>query len=287
MRLSDSLIFTKRKIVAIISLCVVALALIGIVSLNHAQSITAAFDDTKDNTFANEIQSLDVVGILDGTGCNNDDHNFCPEDPMKRWHLAVWMVRFKEGEPEAITSSSFDDVDVDEWWAAHVERLVDLKITIGCDDDNFCPTDNVTRAQMASFLSRALDLPDAESAGFTDVDADNVHLDNINKITSAGITQGCSTTPYKYCPDNSITKGQAAAMISRAIDYEGANASGSGSTKKTKSYDDPTAGGKIPATITDAGPKEDILLGSLFLIGIAASVSCVRIWYTTYKRQNA
>jgi hypothetical protein len=43
-----------------------------------------------------------------------------------------------------------------------IDRLADSGVTKGCNppaNTRFCPGDSVTRAQMASFLTRALQLP--------------------------------------------------------------------------------------------------------------------------------
>ncbi len=58
----------------------------------------------------------------------------------------------------APTSASFNDVPTNYWAFREIEALADSGITSGCDASNFCPDDNVTRAQMAAFLARALGL---------------------------------------------------------------------------------------------------------------------------------
>ena len=44
--------------------------------------------------------------------------------------------------------------------------------------------------------------------------------DYINAIFNAGITQGCSSTPMKYCPQDDVTRDQMAAFIVRALEGE-------------------------------------------------------------------
>ena len=87
--------------------------------------------------------------------------------------------------------------------------MADEGITTGCGSlTRFCPKDNVSRAQMAVFLTRALDLSDTTPLGFTDIG----HLtptfqDAINALANAGITGGCATGPLRYCPDQTVTRG--------------------------------------------------------------------------------
>jgi hypothetical protein len=89
-------------------------------------------------------------------------------------------------------------------------------ITTGCDPHLYCPKDPTTRGQMATFLDRALDLPDTDEDFFND-DNGIVHEDAINRIAAAGITTGCD--PHKFCPKDPVTRGQMATFLDRAFDF--------------------------------------------------------------------
>ena len=69
---------------------------------------------------------------------------------------------------------------------------------------------------MATFLTRALRLPEASSAGFSDTEG-NTHESNIDALAAEGITVGCATEPLRYCPNNSVTRAQMATFLSRAL----------------------------------------------------------------------
>jgi hypothetical protein len=87
-------------------------------------------------------------------------------------------------------------------------------ITGGCGGGRFCPTASVTRAEMASFLVRALNLPATSSDFFTD-DEGSIHEGDINRLAAAGITGGCTATTF--CPHQSVTREQMAAFLKRAL----------------------------------------------------------------------
>ena len=53
---------------------------------------------------------------------------------------------------------TFGDVAVDHPFFQYIEALAASAITGGCGNGNFCPTSNLTRGQMAVFLSKALGL---------------------------------------------------------------------------------------------------------------------------------
>jgi hypothetical protein len=99
--------------------------------------------------------------------------------------------------------------------------LAEEGITKGCNppaNDEYCPTDRVTRGQMAAFLVRFLGLTAQNPAiDFTD-DNGSIFETNIEQLATAGITKGCNPpTNNKYCPNNYVTRGQMAAFLVRAL----------------------------------------------------------------------
>ena len=161
--------------------------------------------------------ALDAEGLLVGTECG--EARLCPGEGIERWVMAVWLVRAVDGtDPAGSASGRFSDVSPNEWWATHVERLAELEVTLGCGDGTrFCPTDVVTRAQMATFLVRAFELDTEGGAGFTDI-AGNTHEGSIYILAAERITAGCSKSPLWYCPNRSVTRGQMATFLARALD---------------------------------------------------------------------
>ena len=161
------------------------------------------------------LSALEAGGILDNTPC--DDGSNCSEQPIPRWVMAVWLIRaLSNGGPVFEGTPRFSDV-AGSWWAAHVERLAELGITRGCDDILFCPQSAVTRAQMATFLTRAFGLDAGDPADFVDT-VGNAHEKAIDALASARITAGCSSNPARYCPDREVTRGQMATFLARALD---------------------------------------------------------------------
>lgn len=98
----------------------------------------------------------------------------------------------------------------------NIEAIARAGITGGCVKEGtaFCPDLPVTRAQMASFLARALEL-EATAPTFTDVDPASVHANNIGAIAAAGITLGCG--PDLFCPDDLVTREQMASFLARGL----------------------------------------------------------------------
>jgi len=99
-----------------------------------------------------------------------------------------------------------------------IDMIAELGITRGCNPPTntmFCPSDSVTRGQMAAFLVRAFDLPTTTIDHFADDDGTTFESD-INKLTSAGITAGCGGG--NYCPDQTLPRAQMAAFLVRVLD---------------------------------------------------------------------
>ncbi len=81
----------------------------------------------------------------------------------------------------------------------------------------FCPDRNLTRAEFATFITRALDLPNTNQDFFID---DNGHVleGPINRIAAAGITVGCNPpTNNRFCPNRVLTRGETATLLTRAL----------------------------------------------------------------------
>lgn len=87
-------------------------------------------------------------------------------------------------------------------------------ITAGCGSRLYCPRQLVTRAEMATFLQRALKLIPATSGPFTDV-AGNPHEQAINAIAAAGVSVGCA--PGLYCPFDAVPRDQMASFLTRGL----------------------------------------------------------------------
>jgi len=109
------------------------------------------------------IEKLYADGIT--VGCATNPLRYCPEDPVTRSQMAIFLLRAKYGAayvpPGVGSNTGFNDVPVTYWAAAWIEQLYAEGITTGCGTSplTYCPEDSVTRAQMAVFLVRTFNLP--------------------------------------------------------------------------------------------------------------------------------
>jgi len=103
------------------------------------------------------INELYHEGITGGCGVN--PLVFCPDQPVTRAQMAVFLLRAKHGSTYLPPASVNIFVDVDStYWAINwINQLYTEGLTGGCAQNplSFCPDNNVTRAEMSVFLLRA------------------------------------------------------------------------------------------------------------------------------------
>lgn len=116
---------------------------------------------------------------------------------------------------------SFTDVKDDIWYAESVQKLSDFNIIGGFEDNTFKPDQNVTRAQAASFLAKALklDLTNVKNPAFKDVPTTNSHYPAIAALTEKGIF---SSGEY-FNPGDSLTRAQMAKILVNAFNLNSSN----------------------------------------------------------------
>ena len=109
------------------------------------------------SSFAPWIEALSAEGITGGCGAGI----YCPQDPVRRDQMAVFLLKTKYGSsyvPPNCTGD-FDDVPCPSTFANWIEQLAAELITSGCGGNNYCPGNPNTRGQMAVFIVRTFNLP--------------------------------------------------------------------------------------------------------------------------------
>ena len=106
-------------------------------------------------------------------------------------------------------------------FADWIEQLAAEGITAGCGGGNYCPTNPVTRAQMAPFLLEAEHgpsyAPPACGGLFLDVACPSLFANWVEELAAEEITIGCGGG--NYCPDNPNTRAQMSAFLVKAFAF--------------------------------------------------------------------
>jgi hypothetical protein len=167
----------------------------------------------------NFIENLWTHGVP--TTCGASPLLFCPDAPMTRGDMAIFLLRSKEGGsyvPPPCVTAAFADVPCSDPLAPWINELVRRGVTAGCGNGNYCPGNPVTRDQMAVFLvltaQGASANPDrtCPPAPFTDVPCTTPFYPWIKELVGLGVTAGCGGG--NYCPGSTVTRAQMSVFLS-------------------------------------------------------------------------
>jgi len=169
-----------------------------------------------------EADLIATAGVFDGTMATLIDH-LRSGTAYVNVHTVVnptGEVRGTvEGHERGVPGARFIDDDASVHQGG-IEVIAAAGITVGCNppaNDEFCPTDQLTRGQGAAFFRRALNLRPSADDFFTD-DAGSVFEDSINAIAEVGITQGCNPPDNdEFCPVDGTTRAEWATFMVRAL----------------------------------------------------------------------
>jgi hypothetical protein len=136
--------------------------------------------------------------------------------------MAVFVLLAKEGAgyspPPCAPPNIFGDVPESSPFCPFIEELSRRGVVGGCQPNRFCPTDPVTREQVAVFVLRTLDpalTPPACAPPnmFDDVPASSVFCSWIEELARRKVVGGCSAAPPLYCPAAPVTREEMAVFI--------------------------------------------------------------------------
>jgi hypothetical protein len=117
---------------------------------------TQIFSDVPcSNSYAAWINEIYHEGIT--SGCSTGV--FCPDGTITRSQMAVFLLVAKGVTPAPCPPSSFADIAATSPFCPWINEAQREGITAGCGGGDFCPSTNVTRGQMAVFLSTTFSIP--------------------------------------------------------------------------------------------------------------------------------
>ena len=169
-----------------------------------------AFTDLESHWAASYITDLAARGVLGGY----PDGTFRPENSLTRAELAVMAAKLLRLEPLS-GETGFADVD-GTWSAPYVGAAAKAGLVNGVGGGLFEPERAITRQETLKILAQGLKLPAADAASFPDsAEIAPWAVDAVNRAAAAGLVQG--GTDGALHPEASITRGELAAMVSRAL----------------------------------------------------------------------
>ena len=167
--------------------------------------------------FYEPVETMLHHGISEGCGAGS----YCPGEAVRRDQMAAFLLKAVHGGLYVPPSCAgvFVDVPCPSPFADWIEQLYADGITGGCGASSYCPSNTVTRAQMAVFLLKAKYGigygPPACNHLFADVPCPGLFANWIERLFDEGITAGCGGG--NYCPDAGASRGQMAAFVVRTF----------------------------------------------------------------------
>jgi hypothetical protein len=136
---------------------------------------------------------------------------------LKRFSTATLMVLLAFGGALLASSpaggvAGFGDVPEQSFYTRAVQWMVDNDITTGTSETCFSPNDSVTRGQAAAFMWRMEGEPSAAAHPFNDI-TKSWQQGPVSWMYANAITTGTSSVTYS--PDDTLTRGQLAALLYR------------------------------------------------------------------------
>jgi hypothetical protein len=215
--------------------------------------IGQSFSDVpKTHVFYPFIESLLHNGVT--TGCSST--SYCPEDFVFRLQMAVFLSRTQAGGDGNVPSSGtaqgspydckaggtslFSDIQPDNPFCRHVHYIYKTGVTTGCEPGKYCPTPDVTRAQMSLFVARAMAGSDAAvpvsygpdpatgrsyscdpgspNLHFTDVTTSDIFCRHAHYLWAKGVIPGFPDGSYG--PSLDVSRGAMAKFLANGFNLQ-------------------------------------------------------------------
>ncbi len=180
------------------------------------------FADLENHWSKKDVELLASRHLIHGVG----EYQFDPNRNITRAEMSKLLVDFvTQVKGEAVVTSgpaTFEDVDVDAWYADAVSQAVQLGIVQG-DGGRFRPNDPLKREEMAVMLFKALQINMGEQDNqenmlqtFSDEDMVSPWAVNaMNYAVQEGLLQGMGDASLQ--PKGTATRAQAAAVLLRLL----------------------------------------------------------------------
>lgn len=162
---------------------------------------TVRFSDVSDSYTASAVETLRLMGVLDGYG----DGTFRPAASLTRGQFCKMAVYAMDGSGELgrySTVTIFPDVKPSHWASAYINMAAKKGVIAGFADGRFKPEQTVTAGQAVTILMRGL--------GYRDEDMGGVWPQGyMAEAESCGLLQSTGITSA-YAP---LTRAQAAKLF--------------------------------------------------------------------------
>jgi hypothetical protein len=179
---------------------------------SSARTQVALFEDVPQSSpHWAAIMSLAAMGVTNGCAPNA----FCPQGVLTRAQAASFVARGLS--LEGVAGTQFRDVRADSVHAPAINAMVQRGWLVGYPDGRFRPHERLTRAQLATLLARALDLPlDGRAPNpYPDVTVSSTHGPGIVALASVGVRGNCGGG--RFCPNDDAKRDSTASFVNMTL----------------------------------------------------------------------
>ena len=142
-----------------------AISMLGsLLTVPAGAAAVTKFSDVSDSYTATAVESLRLMGVLDGYG----DGTFRPDTILNRAQFCKMAVYAMDGSGELgrySTVTIFPDVKPSHWASAYINMAARKGIISGFADGKFKPSQTVTAGQAVTILMRGLGYKDEDMGG--------------------------------------------------------------------------------------------------------------------------
>ena len=172
------------------------------------------------------VRISNVKLLIDGNKASEEDHDISisVDDPYgnrssrsaKKKEADV-KEEGKDGTENSDSVPEFTDI-AGHWAEQYITYIAGEGIIMGMGDGSFAPNDNLTRAQFAQIMSKALDLTGEAKNSYSDVPEGAWYSSAVLKCLNIKLMIGSDGL---FRPDDLITREEMAAIMYRAKEYKG------------------------------------------------------------------
>lgn len=145
------------------------------------------------------------------------------ENKMKKFikKFAPVMIGLALSISTAVAEPQFKDLDENHWAYAQIKQLAEQKIVVGYPDETYKPDEEITRAEFASMVVKALNQEDAELTDiieFSDIEKDNWAWDSVQRAVRFDLIG--ETKDNKFRPTDSVTRAECLEIVINSLTTE-------------------------------------------------------------------
>lgn len=182
----------------------------------EAPGTAVVLNDIGGHWAKDSIERAIKLGIVTGYG----DSTFRPEATVSRAEFTALIARALKLKGTAGSIDFSDEAKIPAWAKTYIEQAIEAGIISGYENGTFRPAQNVSRAEIAVMMVRALKLTLDENAELTFADGDKVPSyakASIAAAVKAGLINGKDNNHFD--PNTNATRAEAVTFILRTLDY--------------------------------------------------------------------